>query len=1007
MNKKNPKTQLAVLLLSALCLLPSAHAQITPLGDSYTNTADSSKNYGTATLLYVDGATEVAYIQFNLASIPTGASVSQATLKLYVNSVTTAGSFNVDYVNGTWTEGMIDASNAPPLGTTIASNVAITTADKNQYILINLTPAVQAWLNGSEANDGIALVANGSFNATFDSKENTTTSHPAELDIVFAGDGTITGVTTASGSGLTGGGTSGTLNLSLTNACAANQVLQWNGSAWICASVGTGTVTSVAAGTGLTASPSPITTSGTLSINTSVVPQLGAANNFTGANTFTGNQTVSGNLSANGFQIGSNLFDYGSYANGNAFLGFAGNSNGSNTGKDNTASGAGALASNTSGGSNTASGYQALYSNTTGAGNTASGFWALRSDTTGSSNTAIGVGALYTNTTNSGNVAVGFDTLYYNTGGYNTASGYEALYSNTGGSYNAAVGNQALQSNTSGGFNTATGSSALQYNTTGSYNTAGGVFALQGNTTGRNNTANGWEALNLNTTGQNNTANGWEALNLNTTGSDNTANGYSAGITLDFSNVTSIYNTAVGAFAGFSTGSLSNATAIGANAVVGEPNALVLGSGANVGIGTSTPAFPLDVVGNINSSTGFTLTGQPFAFGSYANYNAFFGFAGNSTTTGQSNTAVGAFALAENNQGFYNTAVGGGALQTHTTGSLNTALGLYAGFPYDSSSVTGNLNTLVGGQATLSTGNLNNATAIGAFAEVSESNALVLGSFAASPECQAYQFLGCANTYVGIGKTNPGATLDVQDIGTGGSTISSNTARITNAVYGANSSTSGGGANGGFFITASPQGAGVVGVNTGTGGDAGYFQGNVYITGNLTKSTGTFLIDHPLDPANKYLYHSFVESPDMMNIYNGVATLDARGSVWITLPEYFEALNQDFRYQLTSIGRPQPSLYVAKEISGNRFRISGGKPGGKVSWQVTGIRHDAYADAHRIKVEVEKPPQEQGRYLHPELFGAPAEQAIGYHAPPVPTKLPAQDETPKVSSLKTPPVSLK
>jgi len=81
------------------------------------------------------------------------------------------------------------------------------------------------------------------------------------------------------------------------------------------------------------------------------------------------------------------------------------------------------------------------------------------------------------------------------------------------------------------------------------------------------------------------------------------------------------------------------------------------------------------------------------------------------------------------------------------------------------------------------------------------------------------------------------------------------------------------------------------------------------------------------------------------------------------------------------MGRPQPSLYVAKEISGNRFRISGGKPGGKVSWQVTGIRHDAYADAHRIQVEVEKPPQEQGRYLHPELFGAPAEQAIGYHAP--------------------------
>ncbi len=179
--------------------------------------------------------------------------------------------------------------------------------------------------------------------------------------------------------------------------------------------------------------------------------------------------------------------------------------------------------------------------------------------------------------------------------------------------------------------------------------------------------------------------------------------------------------------------------------------------------------------------------------------------------------------------------------------------------------------------------------------------------------------------------------------------------------------------------------------------------GNVSIKGNLSKGGGSFKIDHPLDPANKYLYHSFVEPPDMMNIYNGVVMLDARGSVWITLPKYFEALNQDFRYQLTSIGRPQPSLYVAREISGNRFRISGGKPGGKVSWQVTGIRHDAYADAHRIQVEEEKPPQEQGHYLHLELFGAGPEQAVGYQATPVSTERPTQAETAHVSSLKTPP----
>ena len=158
---------------------------------------------------------------------------------------------------------------------------------------------------------------------------------------------------------------------------------------------------------------------------------------------------------------------------------------------------------------------------------------------------------------------------------------------------------------------------------------------------------------------------------------------------------------------------------------------------------------------------------------------------------------------------------------------------------------------------------------------------------------------------------------------------------------------------------------------------AGRFDGNVFVNGTLTKNSGSFRIDHPLDPANKYLSHSFVESPDMMNIYNGIAMLDTEGETWVNLPDYFEALNNDFRYQLTAIGVPEPNLYIAKEISGNIFKIGGGKAGSKVSWQVTGVRHDAYADAHRIKVEEEKPAQERGHYLHPELFGATKKQVIG------------------------------
>jgi hypothetical protein len=114
----------------------------------------------------------------------------------------------------------------------------------------------------------------------------------------------------------------------------------------------------------------------------------------------------------------------------------------------------------------------------------------------------------------------------------------------------------------------------------------------------------------------------------------------------------------------------------------------------------------------------------------------------------------------------------------------------------------------------------------------------------------------------------------------------------------------------------------------------------------------------------------------MMNVYNGNVVLDGRGEAVVVLPEWFEVLNRDFRYQLTAIGAPGPNLYVAEEVSRNRFKIAGGSPQGKVSWQVTGIRHDAWANAHRIPVEEQKSAMQRGYYLHPELYGAPEEKQI-------------------------------
>lgn len=153
----------------------------------------------------------------------------------------------------------------------------------------------------------------------------------------------------------------------------------------------------------------------------------------------------------------------------------------------------------------------------------------------------------------------------------------------------------------------------------------------------------------------------------------------------------------------------------------------------------------------------------------------------------------------------------------------------------------------------------------------------------------------------------------------------------------------------------------ILGQAFGTNSWAGWFDGNVHVTGTLSKAAGSFRIDHPLDPENKYLYHSFVESPDMMNIYNGNVTLDENGAATITMPEWFDALNKDFRYQLTPIGQPSPGIYVSEEISGNQFRIAGGAPGGKISWMVTGIRDDEYARANPIVVEKMKPAKERGK----------------------------------------------
>ncbi len=158
---------------------------------------------------------------------------------------------------------------------------------------------------------------------------------------------------------------------------------------------------------------------------------------------------------------------------------------------------------------------------------------------------------------------------------------------------------------------------------------------------------------------------------------------------------------------------------------------------------------------------------------------------------------------------------------------------------------------------------------------------------------------------------------------------------------------------------------------------AGYFAGNVNVTGTLSKGGGTFKIDHPLDPENKILYHSFVESPDMMNIYNGNITTDSSGFATVYLPEYFDVLNKDFRYQLTVIGSFAQAI-VFKKVEGNVFIIQTNQPNIEVSWQVTGVRKDPWAEKNRVIPEVDKKPEDKGKYIHPLEYGVPIEKGVDF-----------------------------
>jgi hypothetical protein len=151
------------------------------------------------------------------------------------------------------------------------------------------------------------------------------------------------------------------------------------------------------------------------------------------------------------------------------------------------------------------------------------------------------------------------------------------------------------------------------------------------------------------------------------------------------------------------------------------------------------------------------------------------------------------------------------------------------------------------------------------------------------------------------------------------------------------------------------SGVGVRGIGAPQAGAwAGLFEGNVLVAGTLVKFADFFQIDHPLDPDDKVLRHATVESNEYKTFYDGIVSLNERGAARVRLPDWFDALNRDVRYQLTPVGEPAPRLHIAEEARAGEFAISGGQPHQRVCWQVTGVRRDTWAEANPIKVEDSK-----------------------------------------------------
>jgi hypothetical protein len=385
-------------------------------------------------------------------------------------------------------------------------------------------------------------------------------------------------------------------------------------------------------------------------------------------------------------------------------------------------------------------------------------------------------------------------------------------------------------------------------------------------------------------------------------------------------------------------------------------------SAGSVGIGVSSPAYRLHVETN---------TGDRAIYGHHtATSGAAWGVHGRSDSA----SGIGVYGLA--------TATSGVAWGVHGRSASTSGTGVYgfaeaaSGFTYGVRGISASTS----GRGVLGWASATSGETYGVHG-ISDS----LDGIGVKGEAK-WGVLGISTNGYGIGvrgwATDPnGFGYGVQGVsdGTGGTGVygvATATGYPTYGVYGLSESTSGTGVFG-FATATSGYNAGVRGQSQSPNGYGVYSHGRFVATG-----TKSFQIDHPLRPETHYLNHFCAEGPEPYNLYRGTVTLDANGEAWVQLPAYFEAINRDATITLTPVGAPMPNLHVAVEVQGNRFKIAGGVPGKKVSWEVKAVRNDLWVQRYGFQTEQEKEDDIKGKYLHPELYGQPKERGIHYRPEP-------------------------